>query len=311
MNRRDYLTTGEAADMLRISRSTVSRMFDAGQLSGKINPLTHQRLISRDSVNAVIATHGLQGRDEATSPRILLASANAHHTEIASERVKALGRVSLEHSRTGAETLVICARNPPQLLILDSSLPDLPPVSIVTALRHKPDQGHVPIICLGLSDSDRATLPAGTAKLLPSPTLLAPGELENMITDVLGLKVGPKVGVSHFEHRRQWPRKSVSFPARVAVYSARRPRRSAWGTGTLRDISRGGAFIDKLQLDSTDLLTRPFRMLVELRDPPWAGWKAYCRVVRLASNGELSAGLAFIRTPRHHQNQLAAMLGEA
>ena len=70
-------------------------------------------------------------------------------------------------------------------------------------------------------------------------------------------------------------------------------------------------FIDNLELQDTDVLSKPFRMLVALEEAPWTGWQAYCRVVRLSSNATLSAGVEFIRTPRQHQAQLDAMLSLA
>ncbi|MCE9614611.1 MAG: helix-turn-helix domain-containing protein [Lentisphaerae bacterium] len=311
MTQREYLTTGDTAALLRVSRSTVSRMFDAGELTGKLNPLTRQRLIRRDSVEAVMATHGLQSAQESASPRILLASTDARIRNLVTQQGQTLGGLLVELAETGADTLVRCARRPPRLLILDASLPDLPPADIVAALRPKSDQPPFPIICLGLSERENAAIPTGTALMLPAGPKLTADLLERTIADVLDIKKPHPIGVSHFEHHRQWSRKNVSVNARVAIYSARRPRRSAWGTGLLRNISRGGAYIDNLRIESTDLLAKPFRMLVELSDPPWVGWKAYCRVVRLASNGELSAGVEFIRTPRRHQDELAIMLGDA
>ena len=38
------LTTGEAADLLRVSRSTVSRRFDKGELRGEVNRITGERM---------------------------------------------------------------------------------------------------------------------------------------------------------------------------------------------------------------------------------------------------------------------------
>jgi hypothetical protein len=143
--------------------------------------------------------------------------------------------------------------------------------------------------------------------VLPGLPELSAAQLDDALTEVLELQALAPTEASHFEHHRQAPRIPLNLPAEVAIYSARRPRRSARGSACLRNISMGGAFIDTLQLENTDLLSRPFRIMLALHEAPWQGWKAYGRVVRLASNGELSAGVEFIRTPRRHQAQLEAL----
>jgi len=50
MTLKNYITTGEVAKLLNISRSTVSRKFDSGGLQGKKNPITGERLISPKSL---------------------------------------------------------------------------------------------------------------------------------------------------------------------------------------------------------------------------------------------------------------------
>jgi len=50
MTSKEFLTTGEAAKLVNISRSTISRNFDKGIFQGKKNPITGERLISRESL---------------------------------------------------------------------------------------------------------------------------------------------------------------------------------------------------------------------------------------------------------------------
>src|SRR4030042_3608767 len=54
-----YYSTGEAAQLLGISRSTISRKFDLGGLSGKKNPITGDRLISRESVESLMRLYNI------------------------------------------------------------------------------------------------------------------------------------------------------------------------------------------------------------------------------------------------------------
>jgi excisionase family DNA binding protein len=56
---KEYCSTGEAARLLGISRSTISRKFDSGDLSGKKNPITGDRLISRVSIKALMKLYNI------------------------------------------------------------------------------------------------------------------------------------------------------------------------------------------------------------------------------------------------------------
>ncbi|MFH1332442.1 MAG: hypothetical protein ABIH63_04135 [archaeon] len=59
-----HFSTGEAAVMLEISRSTVSRMFDKGVLYGVKNPLTHERMVSFNSIKKLADSVGLEIQKE-------------------------------------------------------------------------------------------------------------------------------------------------------------------------------------------------------------------------------------------------------
>jgi DNA-binding transcriptional MerR regulator len=73
MASKEFYTTGEAAKLLNISQSTVSRMFNRNILLGKQNPITGKRLISRESI-AVIGKQYLHEVDgfAVNKKRILL-----------------------------------------------------------------------------------------------------------------------------------------------------------------------------------------------------------------------------------------------
>jgi predicted site-specific integrase-resolvase len=55
-----YISTREAGKMLGISLSTVARYFDQGILTGKKNPITNWRYVSRKSVLSLMKNHGMK-----------------------------------------------------------------------------------------------------------------------------------------------------------------------------------------------------------------------------------------------------------
>jgi hypothetical protein len=56
----EFISTKEAARMLGIARSTVERYFDKGILTGRQNPITKWRSVSKNSVLALMKKHGMK-----------------------------------------------------------------------------------------------------------------------------------------------------------------------------------------------------------------------------------------------------------
>jgi len=59
MIHKGFYSTGEAAKLLNISRSTITRRFDQGTISGKKNPIQRERFISRESLVALMNQYNL------------------------------------------------------------------------------------------------------------------------------------------------------------------------------------------------------------------------------------------------------------
>jgi len=60
MKLKKYLSSAEAAKLLKVSRSTASRYLDKGLLKGKKNPLTGWRAISSKSVTEIRRKYGIK-----------------------------------------------------------------------------------------------------------------------------------------------------------------------------------------------------------------------------------------------------------
>jgi excisionase family DNA binding protein len=60
-----YISTGEAAKMLSVARSTVYRYFDQGILTGEQHPITKLCRIKRASVLALMKKYGMKWEEQA------------------------------------------------------------------------------------------------------------------------------------------------------------------------------------------------------------------------------------------------------
>lgn len=107
------------------------------------------------------------------------------------------------------------------------------------------------------------------------------------------LKVAKKNGYDFsrlkFVHRRKFDRHDVNLEAKLTVLLPDGTTFDA-GRATVENISAGGARITDLQLRKAVLPTRPFRLVLEIKNS-----RIEARPTRLQSNGKLSLGVAFER----------------
>jgi hypothetical protein len=91
------------------------------------------------------------------------------------------------------------------------------------------------------------------------------------------------------------------------VYRLRTPYARESGTAVMENISHGGSFLSDIQLEKGTIPSEPFRFLMEVNQPPLLNWKAHCKVVRLQSNGTLTAGVQFMRLSKVNRKTLDGM----
>lgn len=302
-----FLTTGEAASMLGISRSTVSRRFDAGALRGKVNPVTGERMISRQSVAEFIAQHDLPidvGRFSAK--RLLMGPVPQSLATAVRDIVRADDRIALNDVARGAEALVASVKERPDVLVVATGFPDIGAESVIDALRK--EAGHRRLRVLACVPPDRIDdfLSAGVDVILPDDAIEGT-PLKQILYNLMDLPpVEPERAESGM-HQRRWPRHETHLPAAIAVYPIRNPKQVNTGRALLQNISQGGALLTRLAFDKNTLPAEPFRMTVNIDAPPLKGWHAECQVVRLRCNGALSAGVRFIDISEGDRKRIRAL----
>ena len=76
MEPKRYLTSGEVAEILGVSRGTVSKRFDEGILDGKKNPITGKRLISPESLKDFMKRYDFEVHDIVFWQQVICHKAN-------------------------------------------------------------------------------------------------------------------------------------------------------------------------------------------------------------------------------------------
>ncbi len=172
MTAKEYFSTGEVAQILDISRATVSRKFDDGTLTGKKNPITGERLISRESLTTFMKQYDLNissiDKDivlSSESPavadisaiNILLGSPDETFQHLISQTFAQDNRINLEITSSGYDALIKCSQNPPDLFIIDEEMSDIYCAELVKSLKRTDFNKSLKILCC-LKDYDPAKI---------------------------------------------------------------------------------------------------------------------------------------------------------
>jgi hypothetical protein len=308
MNGKEFYTTGEAARLLKISQSTVSRMFDRGILFGKLNPITGKRIVSRESI-ATLMKHYKQPVEGLTVPkkRILLGTPDHELLSSVQKMFSADDRVRIERFEFGGDVLIQCSMAPPDLLVLDDGFPDIPCPQIIQSLRRTEEQKNLKILCCPDRQNSNLCTTWGADGVL-SKEEMNQGTAKDKVLSLLDLLDETPVVVQTFEHRRRWHRTSVDLPARVWIYRLSKAHVREEGSARVDNVSLGGAHLANIQLEKKSIPSEPFRMVLEVDQEPLKDWRVHCKVVRLESNGGLGAGLQFVRLSKPKQAMLEAIV---
>ena len=291
---RNYYTTGEAADLLGLSASTVIRKFDKGELAGKRHPVTGKRMVERGSIEQFLDSHNLPSEEILLEKRRVLI---ADETPAEGERLRLLlsrdRDLTVERVTEGCEVCGQVVSWQPHIAFINTNLPDMRGRDVVRSLRRLP-----------------LSVPLYIALITPQGVTVPREELEELDVDahfpkpwrgdglrrrarvMLGLDEETRVEGDHFEQRR-WPRMRTDWPARVELRVDDEHGVVDVGRARIRDISEGGAFLYDLVLERGALPAKPFTLDVKISEGRAAGFEARARPVRLDTNGRLGLGVRF------------------
>jgi len=305
---KEFYTTGEVAQLVNISRATVSRKFDAGILRGKKNPITGERLISYESLLSFMMQYDLPLKDlsKKALKSILLCSSDEQLISIVNQTLSE-GGIKIETVPSGYDVLILCSRNPTDLLIIDDEIPDISCDKALKSLKRFDEQKSMKILYIMKTYDPDKFMEIGADEFLAKDTL----ERDNLARTVSSLlrieKETQPVGL-RFDHNRRWPRIPMNLPTQLEVYRLNVPYSNDQGNARVKNISLGGAYLSRIYLEKGNIPSDAFRFLLKIDKPPLNDWQAECKVARLQSDGDLTAGVQFINISQQNKDKIAAMI---
>jgi len=147
-------TTGEVAQICKVSQQTVIRCFDSGRLKGFRVPGSRFRRIPRDSLISFMKANTIPlDKLETGKKRILVVDDDEAIVEMFTELLERDGRFEVRTASSGYDAGIVTEQFRPDVMLLDFKLPDINGTSVCRRIRNDPSYEHIKIIAIsGVAD---------------------------------------------------------------------------------------------------------------------------------------------------------------
>ncbi len=187
---KDLFTTGEAAEICRVSQQTIIRCFDAGRLEGFRVPGSRFRRIPRRNLIKFMKDNNIPlDSIESGKRKVLIVDDDAEIVELIVEVLERDGRFEVKTASSGYEAGMATQRFRPELILLDYMLPDVNGNVVCQTIRRNPEFENIKIIIVsGVVKEDEIAqlLKSGAEDFIRKPFNIT--ELTDKITAVLQMK---------------------------------------------------------------------------------------------------------------------------
>ena len=170
---KQVFTTGEAAEVCKVSQQTIIRCFDAGRLNGFRVPGSRFRRIPRDELirfmknNEIPVENFAQGRK-----KILVVDDDPQIVDLMYDVLSQKDRFEVRTATTGYDAGVVSAEFKPDLMVLDYMLPDVNGNVVCETVRKNQDLRSMRIVVVsGAVDQEEVDglLQAGADAFVKKP----------------------------------------------------------------------------------------------------------------------------------------------
>ncbi len=140
-------TTGEVAEVCKISQQTVIRCFDSGQLKGFRVPASKFRRIPRDALIEFMKANGIPLENLGSGKtRVVIVDDDPAIVEMLEDLLTRDGRFEVKSAANGFDAGAIVQEFKPDILLLDYMLPDINGNVVCRRIRKDPKLNHIKII---------------------------------------------------------------------------------------------------------------------------------------------------------------------
>jgi two-component system OmpR family response regulator len=187
---KDLFTTGEAAEICRVSQQTIIRCFDAGRLEGFRVPGSKFRRIPRQNLIKFMKDNNIPlDAIDSGKRKVLIVDDDAEIVELIVDVLERDGRFDVKTASSGYEAGMATQKFRPELILLDYMLPDVNGNVVCQTIRRNPEFENIKIIIVsGVVKQDEIAqlLKSGAEDFIKKPFNIA--ELTDKVTSILQMK---------------------------------------------------------------------------------------------------------------------------
>jgi excisionase family DNA binding protein len=170
---KNVFTTGEAAEICKVSQQTIIRCFDSGRLKGFRVPGSRFRRIPREALIAFMKDNGIPPDAlQSGKSKVLVVDDDPEIVELFVDVLERDGRFEVKTAATGYDAGMMTQEFNPDLIILDYMLPDVNGNVVCQTIRSKPEYQQTKIIIVsGVVNQDEINdlLKAGADEFVKKP----------------------------------------------------------------------------------------------------------------------------------------------
>jgi len=187
---KELFTTGEAAEICRVSQQTIIRCFDAGRVEGFRVPGSKFRRIPRQSLIKFMKENGIPlDNIDTGKKKVLIVDDDSEIVELIADVLIRDGRFEIKTASSGYDAGISTQQFRPDLILLDYMLPDVNGNVVCQTIRKNPEFENIKIIIVsGVVKQDEIDqlLKSGAEDFIKKPFNII--ELTDKITAVLQIK---------------------------------------------------------------------------------------------------------------------------
>jgi excisionase family DNA binding protein len=144
---KDLLTTGEAAEICKVSQQTIIRCFDAGRLEGFRIPGSKFRRIPRLSLIKFMKENNIPLDNlRSGKKKVLVVDDDDEIIELIVDILARDGRFEMKTASSGYDAGILTQQFRPDLILLDYMLPDVNGNIVCQTIRKNPEFENIKII---------------------------------------------------------------------------------------------------------------------------------------------------------------------
>lgn len=166
-------TTGEAAEICKVSQQTIIRCFDSGRLKGFRVPGSRFRRIPRDALIQFMKDNGIPPDAlETGKTKVLVVDDDPEIVELFVDVLERDGRFEVKTANTGYTAGLMTQEFLPDVIILDYMLPDVNGNVVCRTIRERPEFENIKIIIVsGVVNQDEINdlLKSGADEFMKKP----------------------------------------------------------------------------------------------------------------------------------------------